>query len=307
MFKKAVWLMVAFVAAALILVIPVWPGTVPASLVPEGARWVVHLDMEKFVATKLYEYLEEDGPFEVRIRDLNRWFKIDAPKDITGLTVFGVGPSDKHAVVAVAGRFDKAHLLTMVGLEEEHKEFSYGAYTIYSTDSDEFGAFVNNGLIVLSESREAVEKVLDTAAGKVKDFTSSELNAALKGVPPGAFLSGVVADLTGLGQEINQSKLVEKASGLFFLAQEKQDILQVRVQVTADSPESAKNMADIAQGLIALGRLNEGQGRAAKFASLVNGLQVKLEGKTIRLEFDGPSREVADLLSHRRGGYGFFD
>jgi len=307
MFKKAVWLMAAFVAAALILAIPVWPGTVPASLVPEGVRWVAHLDMEKFVATKLYEYLEGDGRFEVKVRDLSRWFKIDPSKDITGLTVFGSGPGEEHAVVAVAGRFDKARLLTMIGLDEEHKEFPYGAYTLYSTDDDEFGAFVNDGLIVLSESREAIEKVLDTAAGKVKDFAASELSVALKGVPSGAFLSGVVANLAGLGKEINQSKLVEKASGLFFLAQEKQDVFQVRAQVTADSPESAKDMADLAQGLIALGRLSEGQGRAAGFASLIDGLQVKLEGKIIRLEFDGTSREIADLLSHRRGGHGFFD
>jgi hypothetical protein len=169
------------------------------------------------------------------------------------------------------------------------------------TGSDEFGAFVNDGLIVFSENREAVEKVLDTAAGKTKSFASSKLHAAFKDVSSGTFLSGVVEDLAGLGKEINQSKFVEKASLMFFLAQEKQDNFQVRVQVTADSPESAKNMSDVAQGLIAMVRLGQGDGPGGIPASLVEGLRVKLEGKTVRLELDMPSREIANLASRGRG------
>ena len=306
MFKKSILLIAALALAALILVVPAWPGTLPTSVIPDGARWVAHLDMEKFIATRLYEYLEKDGRFEIKSRDLNRWFKIDVPKDITGLTVFGLDPGDKQAVFAVAGKFDKAGLLALLALDKEHQETPYGAYTLYSTGSDEFGAFINDGLIVFSENREAVEKVLDTAAGKTKSFASSKLNTAFKDVSSGAFLSGVVEDLSGLGQEINQSKFVEKASLMFFLAQEKQDNLQVRVQVTADSPESAKNMADVAQGLLAMVRLGQGEGPRAVPASLVEGLQVKLEGKTVRLELDMPSREIANMAS-RGWGLNFFD
>jgi len=306
MFKKSVLMIAALALAALIFVVPAWPGTLPTSIVPDGARWVAHLDMEKFIASTLYQYLEKDGKFDIKSRDLNRWFKIDVPKDITGLTIFGLDPGDKQAVFAVAGKFDKAGILAMIALDKEHQETPYGAYTLYSTGSDEYGAFINDGLIVFSENREAIEKVLDTAAGKTKSFASSKLNASFKDVSSGAFLSGVVEDLSGLGKEINQSKFVGKASMMFFLAQEKQDNLQVRVQVTADTPESAKNMADMAQGLIALVRLGQGEGPGAVPASLVEGLKVKLDGKTVRLELDMPSREVANLASRGRG-LDFFD
>ena len=306
MFKKTILLITILALAALTLIVPAWPGTLPTSIVPEGARWVAHLDMEKFIATKLYEYLEKDGRFEIKSRDLNRWLKIDVPRDITGLTIFGLAPGEKQVAFAVAGKFDKPGLLALLALDNDHQETPYGAYTLYSTGSDEFGAFINDGLIVFSENREAVEKVLDTAAGKTKSFASSKLNAAFKEVSSGTFLSGVVEDLSGLGKEINQSKFVEKASMMFFLAQEKQDNLQVRVQVAADSPENAKNMADMAQGLIALVRLGQGEGPGSVPASLVEGLRVKLEGKTVRLELDMPSREVANLASRGRG-LDFFD
>jgi hypothetical protein len=307
MIKKATLLFAALLAVALFLVLPAWPGTVPVSIVPEGTRWIAHLDMEKFVAGKLFQYLEKDGRFDIKSRDIERWFKIDVPKDVAGVTIFGLGPGEEQAVVAVSGKFDKANLLAWLARDEDHKKIPYGAFTVYSMDGEGYGAFVNDGLIVLSENRAAIEKVLDTAGGKAKSFASSELSAAFKSLAPGAFLSGVVRDLAGLGKELNQSKLVGKAGGLSFTAQEKQDVLQVRLQVTADSPESAKNMADIVQGLIALGRLGEGQGHIAGVASLIDGLQVKLDGATLRLEFDRPSQEIAELISHGRGHGGHLD
>lgn len=299
MHKKATLVAAVLIVLALFLAVPAWPGTIPASLVPEGARWIAHLDMEKFVATDLYGYLEKDGRFQIKSHDLDHWLKMDLAKDITDVTVFGLGAGDDQIVIAVSGKFDKAGILALVALDKEHQETPYGAYTLYATGSDEYGAFVNDNLLVFSEGRAAIEKVLDAAGGKAKSFAGSKLAASLKEVPAGAFLSGVIEDLSGLGKEISQSKLIEKASGLFFLAQEKQSRLQLRLQMNADTPENAKNIADLVQGVMALGRMSGGEGEMAGLATLVDGIQVKLDGKTVRLEFDGASQDVAKLLSSR--------
>ena len=299
--KKATLIIATLAALALFLAVPAFPGTIPSSVVPEGARWIVHLDMEKFVATGLYGYLEKDGKFQIKSRDLDRWFKMDVPKDVKGVTVFGLGPGDEQIVFAVAGKFDKAGIIAMVEADKDHQKTAYGAYTLYSSGSDEYGAFINDNLLVFSEGRAVIEKVLDTAGGKAKNFAATPLSASLKEVPAGAFLSGVLPDLSGLGKEFGQSKVLDKASGLFFLAQEKTDKLLVRLQVTAESPESAKNMADVVQGLIAMGRLGGNEGDMAEIASLLDGLQVKLDGKVLRLDFERPSKEIADLLSKGKG------
>jgi len=299
--KKATVIIATLAAIALFLAVPAFSGAIPSSIVPETAKWVVHLDMEKFVATGLYGYMEKDGKFEIKSRDIDRWFKMDIPKDIKGVTVFGLGPDDKQIVFAVAGKFDKAAILAKIEAEKDHQKTPYGAYTLYSMDGEESGAFINDGLIVFSEGREAIQKVLDTAGGKAKNFAGTPLSASLKEVPAGAFLSGVLPDLSGLGKEFGQSKVLDKASGLFFLAQEKTDKLLVRLQVTAESPESAKNMADVVQGLIAMGRLGGNEGDMSQIASLLDGLQVKLEGKVLRLDFERPSKEIADLMSHGKG------
>lgn len=306
--KKTALLAAALLAIALFWTAPALAGTIPASVVPDNARWVAHLDMEKFVATNLYGYLEKSGAFEIKSRDLDRWLKIDIPRDVTGVTVFGLGDGTKdQAVVAVSGKFDKPGLLSLIALDADHKEIAYGGTTIYSTGDDGFGAFVNDNLVVLSESQAGIEKALDTAAGKSKNFTGTGLSASLKEIPSGAFLSGVLPDLSGLGKELGQSKMLDNASGVFFLAQEKQDNLLVRIQLTSASPESAKNMADIVNGLVALGRMSAGQSQGgdqaemARMVSLLDGLKVQQDGKTIRLDFERPSKEIADLISRGHG------
>lgn len=307
MSKKIALIVAAVMAAALFLAVPARPGTVPASIVPEGASWIAHIDMERLVAGRLFQALDKDGRFEIKSRDVDRWLKIDVRKDIAGVTIFGLGPDEKQAVIAVTGRFDKAELLARIASDEDHKEVPYGAYTLHSMNGDGYGTFVNDGLIVLSESRTAIEKVLDTAAGKAKSFAASDLNAAFKGLAPGAFVSGVVKDLTGLGRGIHQSKLVGKAGGLSFTAMEKGDILQVRVRVTAESPESAKNMADLVQGLVALGRMGEAGGREGELMALLDGLRVGLDGQTVNIEFEGPVQEIAGMIAEKRVPGGFLD
>ena len=301
MMKRTSLMTAALLAAALFWAVPAFPGTIPASIVPESARWIAHLDMEKFVATELFMLLEKDGKFQIKSRDVDRWLKMDVTKDVKGVTVFGFGPGDDQIVFAVAGKFDKAGLIAMVEADKDHQKTAYGAYTLYSSGSDEYGAFINDNLIVFSEGKAVIEKVLDTAGGKAKTFAGTPLSASLKDVPAGAFLSGVLPDLGSLGKEIGQSKVLDKASGLFFLAQEKKETLLVRLQVTAESPESAKNMADVVQGLIAMGRMGGNEGDMARISSLLDGLQVKQDGKVLRLDFERPSKEIADLMSQGHG------
>jgi hypothetical protein len=306
MIKRTI-LIATLAVLTLVLAVPAFPGAIPAKIVPENARWVAHLDMEKFAATELFTALEKDGQFRVKTRDMDRWLKMDPVKDIRGVTAVGFGPGDDKIAIIVEGRLDKAGLIAKAESEEDLRKTAYGAYTLYSGDGDGCAAFITDNMVVLSESRSLVEKVLDTAGGKAKDFGGTPLSASLKDVPAGAFISGVLPDLSGLSRLNSQSKVLEQASGLFFMAQEKSGLLLLRLQVTAATPESAKNMADVVNGIVAMGRLGGNEGDMAKVAAMLDGLQVKLDGKVLRLDFERPSKDIAALVSHRHGLAGILD
>ncbi len=299
--KKTVISAAVLLAIALFWAVPVFSGAIPSSVVPNGARWIVHLDVEKFVGTSLYGYLEKSGSFEIKNAKLNGLLKMDFPKDVTGVTVFGLGDDAKgQTVIAVAGKFDRPGIMGLIAQDQNHKEIPYGDNKIYSAGDNEFGAFVTDNLVVLADSQAAIEKALDTAASKGRNFTGSTLSASIKEIPAGAFLGGVLPDVPKWGKELGQSKMLENASGLFFLAQEKNENILLRVQLTADTAENAKNMADIVQGLVALGRMSGSQDtKMAQVLPLLDGLQVRQDGKVLKLEFERPSKEIADLLSRQ--------
>lgn len=302
MFKKSAFALIVVILGVLVLSSPVRAGSMPESLVPEGVSWIAHLDMEKFVSTELFKVLDSDGRIEIKSREIGRMMKIDFFKDVSGLTIFGFAHGGKRIVSLVAGRFDKKRMLTVLDLSDDYRELPYGGNTIYSTDDSAFGAFVNDGLIVFGERREDIEKVLDTGAGKARSFAFSDLNAAFKSISPGAFVCGAFEDLAGLDLELSESKLMSKAKGMFFLAQEKKNRLLVRLQVTADSAENAANMAEIAQGLIAMARLNREEGASESTAFLAEAAVVKQDGLKVFLDLDVAVKEVSALMSrHGRG------
>mgnify|MGYP001132341035 CR=1 FL=1 len=230
--------------------------------------------------------------FRAKVQPDQHWSSVASAQDVTRV-------KQLHGDVQV--------LQAEIDRRAEHEETPYGPFTLYSIGRDGYGAFINDNLIVFSEGRAALEKTLDTADGKAKTFAATALSASLKEVPAGAFLKGVLPDLSGLGKEIGRSKVLDKASGLFFLAQEKSESLLVRLQVTAGSPESAKDMADVVQGLIAMARLSESRDKTAKLGALLEGLKVNLDGKVLRLDFERPSQVIAALLSERHGMHRLFN
>ena len=308
MLRKTTLSVFALVLGALAVFVPARAGNLPENLIPEGTRWVAHLDMEKFVSTQLFKLLDMENGLQINNRDITRMLKIDFFKDITGLTVFGFGPEGKRGVFLAAGRFDKKRLLTLAELSDNLKEIAYGGNIIYTTDHNEYGAFVNDGLIAFGERREDIERVLDAASGKARNFAGSALNASLKAASSGSFLSGVFEDLSGLDADFRESKFMGKAKGLTFLAQEKQDTLQIHLQVTADSPESAKDMAEIAQGLLAMARLSRNEGEGRGWANLAKDARFEASGNVVRLDLSLPSSEAARMMSHGRMSLaGIFD
>ena len=296
MHKKATLVAAVLVGLALFLAVPAWPGTIPTSLVPEGARWIAHLDMEKFVATDLYGYLEKDGKFQIKSRDLDRWLKMDVPKDIKGVTVFGLGPGDEQIVFAVSGKFDKAGILALVALERSTRRRPTAP--IPSTRPGATSTARSSTTTSSSSPRAARRSRRSSTRPAARPRPSPDPARRLaQGRARGRLPQRRFGRPLRPGQGDRPVQARREGRGLFFLAQEKDNLLQLRLQMTADSPENAKNIADLVQGVMALGRLGGGEGDMAGIATLVDGIQVKLDGKTVRLEFDGASQDIAKLLS----------
>lgn len=303
--KKVLFLLTLFLAFGLAL--PSQPLS-PAVLVPQDAQWVLHLDVRKFVSTQLFDLLKNDhgsklDHFNAKIFEK---LKVDILKDIDGVTLFGIGKGRSNAVVCLSGNLDKNYLLSLLAQDKNHRETPYGKHTIHSWRSSHCGAFANDHLVLLGSDEDAIKNALDVIDGKKRNMAASPLMSYWREIPPGAFLKAAANNISSLTRDHEASAILKKAGMAFFMALEKNENLKLKLKLTTDTPETAKNIEQIVMGFMALARMKQNDRestRRMKFFKLLESLQIKVEGNVVQMELSQPSTELADMLSHGKRGW----
>ena len=300
--KKVLSLLTLFLACGLAL--PAQPAS-PAALVPQDAQWVLHLDVREFVSTQLFDLLKNDHGSKLdRLNaKISEKLKIDLLKDIDGVTIFGIGKGRSNAVVCLAGNLDKNYLLSLLAQDKSHREIPYGKHRIHSWQSSHCGAFANNRLVLLGSDEDAIKNALDVIDGKKKNMTGSPLMSYWRDIPPRAFLKAAAYNISSLTHDHDTSAILKKAGMAFFMALEKNETLKLKLKLTTDTPETAKNIEQIVMGFMALARMKHNEkepSKHMKFFKLLESLQIKVEGKVVQMELSQPSTGLAAMLSHGR-------
>jgi hypothetical protein len=266
------------------------------SLVPNTAKWFIHIDVAKLSKTQIKKIFTEkyDSDLEHEILGIEETANIDFFEDITAVTAIGMDEGSDEPVIAFSGNLNKEYLLSLLK-DEEYEEIPYGSYLVYSWDS-EYGVFVSDKLLLIGESEEGIKKVLDTYSGNSANILSTPLESYLKSLSPDAFLLAVAEDIMGMIDEDDDdfgSLLLKKTKQAFLSATEKNDRLTVKLNLETDSGETAKNLIEMANGLKAFLAMNEKIDPEWEF---IKDLKIGSQGSTVYLESQGSSSEILHIL-----------
>jgi hypothetical protein len=275
----------------------------PTSLAPENARWLIHLDVKKFVSTELFDLFLADKKDKITVFNdmLSKKFKIDLFKDVNGITILGMGKDKDNAVLCYDGKVDKEFILGLLKMNKDYKEIPYGKYTIYSWEGDHFGAFANDHLVLVGEDKDAIKNVLDVIAGKKKSVRASDLMTLWKGIPNDAFLKAAAHNIAELADDKEASAILKKTGMAFFMALERNENLKLKLKLTTDTPETANNIHQIVKGFMALAELKKNDKESdkhMKFLELLDHLKINVEKNVVQMEFNYPSKDLAEMFSH---------
>ncbi len=299
--KKATIIFVT-VLLALFFCCELKASAVQKSIVPADADWVIHLDLEKFTSTQIGKYLlKEEGA--VKLMKKNEQFKkryqIDLLKDIEGITVFGLGKSEKKTVVCLKGNFDRDYLLGLLAMEESHKEIPYGKYIIHNWDRHEYGVFADEHLALLGPSEGVIKLALDVLAGKKANITSSPMNSFMNEIPSHAFLAAMAKDVSALAKGTSKVFLIKKTeSALFTLAEEKENI-NILLNFTVKTLEDAKNMESVVRGLISLANMQLEESR--REINIPEDIKIETKGQKVLIEISYPTKSLLDIALGKAG------
>ncbi len=303
--KKTIIILIALV---LVLIFFAEGLAVPLQkpLVPAAAKWVVHFDMQKYTTSRLHtELLNQEfmGNLHKKTEKISMMFGIDPFKDIKSIILYGLGVDEKETVICVSGNFTEDQIITQIKNIDTPNEAPYHQYTIYSGEpskksgkSSEFLAFPKKGLAYFAQSEKAIKTALDVAAGKGQDISASPLKSLLDKAPSGAILTAVVENIAALAKQTKPVILTKMGNALFTFA-EKQEDLAFNLNVSTQTPEDAKNMEQILQGLIALVKMQKED--IPVDVKLPEDLFVQTEGSTVRMGFTYPVDYIIKLIAEK--------
>jgi hypothetical protein len=293
-----------FAAIAFAAVAPLDAATsaLPKDQIAHDAKWVLHLDVEQFLSGKLGKFFLEnilDKQFaqqkEALKRELN--FELDWSK-VRSVTAYGCGykpDNDATGVIMIRSGLDlQAAFQAAIGKAipgMNVQQIEGATVPSYSLNNDAFVTFEQPGFVFLSKHQSAIDKARNVIKGSTPNLTTGEALKGYPDVPPGFFL---VALAEGFGQQADfpaNAAILKQATGARIVLGESGDRLRLNVEVKTATVDVARQIQQVAQGLLALAVLNADQNPDLR--RLTQAASISSSEKVITLGVDVP---IADVI-----------
>jgi len=277
-------------------------GPLRQNMLPADTRWVMHMDMEQFTSTQLFQLVRQDDRLGMQepFREVQEELNIDPYTDLYGLTLFGTTGDESGTVICVQGNFDRKALLDRLDEHKDYLELAHGQHTLYKWDGKQCAAFAGSNLIYFCQSEESLRKALDVLDGFAASLVESDQLTWLNQVPANAFAVAAVDNMTEMVKSHEAATILKQTRMAAFLAQEQDENLTLRVRLETDTPEAAVQIEQIARGLLAMAQLN--LAKEADAAAVLSALQIVTEDRVVSLQWMYPSAQIYDLLFNKKLG-----
>jgi len=286
-----------------VLAVPRISGeSLQTNLIPAEAKWFIHIDVQKFAQTELKQLIEDNSEHEVGrgIMEIEKVTGIDFFNDISAVTVIGINQNNEEPVLAFSGNLNKSQLLDLLKLEEEVNEINYGKFLIFTWEDDAYGVFANKNLLIFSENRSGLEKVLDTYSGKGKNFSDTPLQKEISALSPNTFLIATAENISEMLDDDDDdfgALILQKTKSAFFSAVEQNSNVKMQLSLQTDSTETATNMESMVTGLKAFLSMND---KIDPDWDIIKSLSVSTKGTSVVLESQGSVEELLNIIKGQR-------
>ncbi len=275
-------------------------------LVPDTARWVMHLDMAALKASTVGATLFEaglNGDAERQLASAKALTGIDLREDIDGLTVFGASQTGDDGVMVMTGRFEADRLTGLAQALEGYSTATHGDLTIHSwvdesSGQRQYGVILDGETLMLSQHSERLQQALDVRMGKAAAVGQAGAEGLdLQSIAIPGTLFGIVADLRQL--DFSGNPMLAAADGteriMLHVSESVTDGVSVSAAVERQTPKQATELEKMLRGLLIMGAMQVQQEQPA-LAELLQAIQIRTAGRSLNLKFRYPADKLAALV-----------
>ena len=276
-------------------------ATIDKANISKDTKFVVHLDLDAFRASKigitLLEKIREDEGRK-KLDALVEIIGFDPLTAIHGATMFGTGEED-DGIIVMKHKADNAKLLAFMKLDEHYRKTEHGKHEIHGAGDRGDGkrgyvSFVNATTAVLAASRELAAEGIDLVNGKgaaVKQIPTSLVSAGKKA--KNTFLVAY-ANVEDLKEHIDNESVNQMAKRVAFSLGESDEKFILSISVDALDTDAAENMETMVNGLIGFAKLSQNENPEVK--DILKGLKVTRNEANVSVHFSVGVDKLFELI-----------
>jgi hypothetical protein len=302
-------------ALSLVLISTAVAGPLRKEHVPADAKWLLHLDLDKFRATKVGSYLTREvlekklaGPKADLKRDLN--FDLDLTK-IASITAYGTdyqSHPDANAVLMIKTDLDVQKTLDAAiqkisqdsgGAAEPVKKLA-GSTSTYSINDDVFFTIRTDKLVLLSKSRQTLEKADAVFAGKAANLSSGKAFSGFPEVPKAFFFIAIAEGFNEDAPLPPQAKVLKMTEGGRLVLGENAENLFLNLTLKAKSSEVVAQVQQVIQGTVALASLSQTENQ--DLMQLTQSVKVSSGDNMVTVGIEYPVAKVIEKIGEKAEG-----
>ncbi len=282
-------------------------------LVPNDARWVLHLDIENFFSTQLGSFLKEEiieKEFQEQVTMLQKFLTNDfSLSKLDSLTLYGTsfddaGHEDFNGVILLKTQFDLEPVLDNL-IEKSKQDNSLliqtattGQGTVYkygkSLKDDAYGLVHEKRLLVLAKSASRLKRALHTVQSQDGQI---ETISSLKEFPPREPSFFFMAAAEGfnsikLDQGPHAQVLKQTEKGRILIGESNEHMF-VDLLLQTEETEGATKIHAILSGIKALIQLSNPDPRLVE---LVNAIDISVHNDSVHLHVRFPVKKAIETI-----------
>jgi hypothetical protein len=273
------------------------------SQVPADAAWIVHWDLDALHKSTVYQKLSAAAlarwkPLADRLATINRQLGLDLAKDLHGMTVFGPTLAEPKAMLLMRADWEPQTFRQRLALAPSHAVSNVGRYEIHRfVRKDEghlrsiAGTCWRPGTFLFGQTPDDVQNGLDILDGRRPNLAGRG-SALVADVSLGTVL---MARIVMSGEKLPvESPLLKKTEQIDLACGENAGECFARARLLAKTAEAAEQVKKAADGILAIVKLNAAGDADAE--QLLGRLSIRVDGRTVKVDFCLPAGELAALL-----------
>jgi hypothetical protein len=268
------------------------------------ALWVAHLDVDGMRPTAVGQFIQsemEKPEAQAKLAAFQALFSFDLRTQIHAVSLYGISKAPEDGLLILYADFNPERLVTLARAAKDARNSSHGQHTIYSWldekkhkhgTAQRVYAAIAGSRVIFGQSENRVAQALDIVDGASASLATSAAFSPLGTPGDSSFLEAAARKLNLPGSDPHAA-ILKLSQSVHLQVAEAQKQLTATLTLQANDEEVAGHINSIAQGLVALMKLQKDKPESIRFAEA---LSLRQDGSQVVASLVLPDNDALAMI-----------